>query len=753
MAVEHCPSGQKRLTISPVADGNAALGGKGEIMVLELNRFESFLAQKAENAELCDFTAPEWQGQNDIEIRAEAIRALLLGLPVKLFKSTEERIVGLMGPGLRVGDRAKAIAEPGLQILQARITGTLDLDHASRGNGDPLPHLCLLACRFDNPIILDHARLKGLSLAGSRLTHICAHHAVIEGSVDLSGIHSSEEDVKTGMGGKGQCWVDFHGADIGAAFYADGAELRAPEVRSEEILLVEPQRYALDLGHTEIAGSVVIWRGFSADGGISIELARIDGHVRGLALHAIKGEGAAISARGANIRGDFDLRPRKDGNAETQISMIDGDTDISSVKIAGVLAMGGVQLKGRLFAQSAEIGGGVFLNASNGKKDGKAQTFLFEAKEEVSFSGAKITGSLEMSGAKLEGRLFAQNAEISGGVFLQAESGVKNGKEETFPFTVKEVVWLASARITGQLSMVGARLYGGLHAQGVNIGGSAVLRAVDGKKNGREETFLFTAEKDISLFGAEIGGQLNMRGAQLSGALSAESIQVTGSAFLSSYHGRMSEKRKVFKFISRHVNLWGARIGQGLDMQGAKLKSGVALANVKVGGSILYRTLPDWFGYGKRGSYFELVIASFLMTFICCSVGTNFVTMADKGMSRAEARIWGAILPPKSVMVLDRGTVDTRDIAFSSSPKMILAPGETPCGDQIDPFIYATDLFVPLVDLHQEYRCSISSAPQARPWRIAFMLFEILGWGLVSLVLFIIASIAVSGPGTGASRE
>jgi len=65
---------------------------------------------------------------------------------------------------------------------------------------------------------------------------------------------------------------------------------------------------------------------------------------------------------------------------------------------------------------------------------------------------------------------------------------------------------------------------------------------------------------------------------------------------------------------------------------------------------------------------------------------------------------------------------------------------EIRCGDQADPFLYALDVMIPILDLKQENRCGISGGDHARGWRVFKTLYAILGAIVTSIVI-----LAVSG--------
>jgi hypothetical protein len=720
--------------------GIAEAGGM-TMGVLQLNIFETHMARMAEVAELCDFTAPEFKDANRIELRADAIRALLLGLPVIYDGETVEKVVELRGAGLRL---KKPAAEAGIEVLQAHITGALDLDHASRADGASLPHLALLACVFEEPINLKHARLRGINLAGSHLSHICGQHSVIEGSVDLSGLRATENGPK-GMGDKGQCWVDFSGAQIGATFRATGAQLVAPIVRSPEELEVELPHYALELDHAHLGGSLDLRNGFEADGGVTLELAVIKGHVRARGIRLKAGEWNALVADNAEIRGDVDFRPRVARNGDTIVTVIEGDVVMYSAFIAGYLMLDGVWLDGDLYAIGVSSEGPVFLSAWNGKKDGEDHTYLFKSKQ-ISLYGVKFKRDLVMSGAQLQKGMNAGGAVIDGAVVLQACNGKLDGKNEVFPFTCGADVWLAGTKITGNLEMNGARLEGKLFADNAVIEGDVYLSVWNDTKDIDSEAIPFTAKDDVLLYGFKTTGDLVMSGAQLKQGLNVRNSEIGGGIYLRSVVQKKvkGKQTKILFTADAPVTLWGAVIGRNLNTWGAKFKKGIELRDIEVGGSsYFFPRMQTYLFYGKRRAYLWTFSYVVLASIISCMAGTAMVFAANGGRLEPDS-LWISSQSAPGVMVIDKGTIDTGFQAEAKLNSSLLLAGEKPCGAQIDPVYYAIDLFIPLIDLKQEARCLITSAPKAWNWRLLFSAYSLVGWGLVSWLLFTITSIIVS---------
>ena len=76
------------------------------------------------------------------------------------------------------------------------------------------------------------------------------------------------------------------------------------------------------------------------------------------------------------------------------------------------------------------------------------------------------------------------------------------------------------------------------------------------------------------------------------------------------------------------------------------------------------------------------------------------------------------------------------------TPAFSQAPGytsELPCGDAINPFLYAVDEFIPVLDLRQESRCSVAST--APGWQFASLAYAILGWIVTSLTILTLTGI------------
>lgn len=106
--------------------------------------------------------------------------------------------------------------------------------------------------------------------------------------------------------------------------------------------------------------------------------------------------------------------------------------------------------------------------------------------------------------------------------------------------------------------------------------------------------------------------------------------------------------------------------------------------------------------------------------------------------------------PP--VLVLETSIVNSAVVQGSGTP-VTLTPGlliaasntaaieEMPCGKQIEPLLYALDVFVPALEIHQGSRCGITVESRGYWWRIARAVYAILGWIVTALTVLTVSGV------------
>jgi hypothetical protein len=213
--------------------------------------------------------------------------------------------------------------------------------------------------------------------------------------------------------------------------------------------------------------------------------------------------------------------------------------------------------------------------------------------EIVDLSGAHVGGDLDLSGATLTGGLHP--LDLGDGTLCPSETGPRTTKlalcadglkidqdmvcrrrEGGKPFTADAEVRMFGARIGGELNFIGAQLSNAngwaLSADQLVVGrGMFCSAAGDGQP--------FTATGEVRLLGAHIGGTLEFEGAQLTNdngpALNADGLQVDQDMFC-----RVAEGGRPFT-ATGEIRLPGAHIRGQLDLSGAELHRSLTAINLE----------------------------------------------------------------------------------------------------------------------------------------------------------------------------
>jgi len=238
------------------------------------------------------------------------------------------------------------------------------------------------------------------------------------------------------------------------------------------------------------------------------------------------------------------------------------DADLTSAEIP-LLALPGTWVKS-VSADRANVKGGVFLGEG------------FSAEGEVRLLGAQIGGNLECTGGTFRNAggkaLAADRANVAGSIFLREG------------FSAEGEVRLLGAQIGGNLDCIGGTFKNppqegiegsgkAFNADGANVTGSVFLRQG------------FTAEGEVRLLGAQIGGQLACTGGTFKNpkgkALNADGANVTGGVFLRDGFSAEGE-----------VRLPGAQIGGNLECTGGGFTE-LTAQTATVQGALFWRNVKD----------------------------------------------------------------------------------------------------------------------------------------------------------------
>jgi hypothetical protein len=228
-------------------------------------------------------------------------------------------------------------------------------------------------------------------------------------------------------------------------------DLRSAETRSVHLLdssfegIIRADRINVD-GPLYLRGS-----SFSRE--IRLVGGKINGALDCLGAKLIVKGGNALSADRAKIGGIVNLRTDYDSSGTVlQRFESQGTIRLLGAKINGDLSCSGAKLRvgegNALYADGAEIRGSVYLNLFQNKASGQCEAF--ESTGTIRLLSSQIKGILSCSGAKMrateENTLFADSVRIGGGVFLN------KGFEST------GTIRLLGARIGGDLTFIGAKI-------------------------------------------------------------------------------------------------------------------------------------------------------------------------------------------------------------------------------------------------------------------------------------------------------
>ncbi|WP_369393340.1 oxidoreductase [Streptomyces sp. CG1] len=241
--------------------------------------------------------------QAEVEVRAEAIAALLLGAG------------GDPGPGER----------PALRLTGARVSGRLDLRFAQV----PVP-VVLADCEIEEAPLLYGAALRELVLSECVLPGLVADLAQIDGSCVLSGCRLTGPLRLTRARIRGD--VDLRGSRIGAAgaeaiaaMHADvGGDLLCTnlevtghfrlsgatvggEFDLEGATLSNPGGHALDAYHVQIGEDFTFHPGFSAEGRVILSGASVKAAIGFCGARLSNPGDIALEAVDVNVIRNFDL--------------------------------------------------------------------------------------------------------------------------------------------------------------------------------------------------------------------------------------------------------------------------------------------------------------------------------------------------------------------------------------------------------------------------------------------------------------
>ncbi len=402
-------------------------------------------------------------------------------------------------------EAASRVDPRGIQLLGARIAGPLDLSFANV----PFP-LSMSKCLVTDGINLMSTHLPALYLIGSSVKSISADGVHVEGNVFL----------RQGFTARGE--VGLTGAQIGGDLDCSGGTFKNPPQKD-----VPESGKALNADGVNVKGSVFLREGFSSEGEVRLLGAQIGGALdcpggtfKNPPQKDVPESGKALNADRVDVRGDIFLNKKFTAEGEVRLlgAQIGGDLDCSGGTFKNPPQKDVPESGKALNADGVNVKGSVFLREG------------FSSEGEVRLLGAQIGGDLDCPGGTFKNP--PQKDVRESGKALNADRA--NVKDDVFlneGFTAEGEVRLVGAQIGGSLDCSGGTFENppqkdlpasgdALNADRVDVKGGVFLR--DG----------FTAEGEVRLGSAQIGGDLDCRGGTFSG-LDAYTATIKGNSFWS----------------------------------------------------------------------------------------------------------------------------------------------------------------------------------------------------------------------------
>lgn len=340
--------------------------------------------------------------------------------------------------------------------------------------------------------------------------------------------------------------VQIRGARIDGELSLEFLETRVPILLERCELTDAPVLYWARLGYLSLQGSRMP--------GIAASNVRLDGHLR-LSRAIVDGE---VRLRGAILAGGLLLDGARLTNAGGQALngerlRVTGDLVATRASVVGELMLEYAEIDGRLSMDDARLAapGGTALSANNLRLTGGVSGRRLIAEGEVGLRDAVVGGGVVLTGARLinpGGFALRLSRASTGGVFLSG-----------------------GFRAEGEVRMHGARIGHGMSLDGAilrNPGGAA-LDADRVRVDGDLDANGLAADGTVRLNGASITSTLRLKGAMISGAVSGAAGVLLALDAAAIEVGHVLRCTEGFGCTGR-LNFTSARIGL-LTFDGARL--------------------------------------------------------------------------------------------------------------------------------------------------------------------------------------
>lgn len=547
----------------------------------------------------------------------------------------------------------------GIHIVGASIKGDIDLASCTASDGSGIAKLVLKDCRIDGRLLFSDSTIAGLDLSGSRIVSVEADGGRFKSDVKLDGVLPIVDG--------GEATLSLRGATIEGKLSANAAVFRRKSVAGPP---AHRPGYAFAASEARIAGRVDLI-GACIHGGLTLAAAVVEGDVVARALIVDHGDDEALNLRGARIRGSVYLESAK----HTHTTIV-GRLYLAAAKVEGSVRLHGASLrtavndraKSVIDGRAAQIGGDLSLKAVN------------LAGTNVRLTGIRVEQTLDLAVASAQGVRYDLTAAKIGVLADRGGLGWGAGAEHI----------LMENTTIGRLSEPSAEAAPKL-ADRIKAGVIAApeylfrrMFAVLLSRWRQLQRIVGVYHRDLHLFKKSSSWRLRSEWfrhlVETPGSYEPHAYVEFAKALRSS--GREEEARRLL----RHKRWRYLYERESVVTKPVSFLFGALFA----------------FGYSTSRALVTVLLLIAAGGYATYWANANDLLIIDS-------------TPVSGIAVRDAVRASRAKPGVQSFDLKSGFLAALPCGDAIDPTLYAIDVFVPLIDLRQESRCEPGDAAAGLP--------------------------------------
>jgi hypothetical protein len=226
-----------------------------------------------------------------------------------------------------------------------------------------------------------------------------------------------------------------------------------------------------------------------------------------------------------------------------------GELDLQSVRVTGNLSLRGIQVQGVLDLHDGEVGGSVhfkpyFENLRSSSRTCRARLGKLHA------PGLRANHSLDLRGLTVFGQIILLDASLraihaGASAVHESSAGLKSWQ---LRLCAEGRIDLTSAKVDTDVDLSGARLFKGIYAPNITVGGAFKLQCRSGSRTYIRGCDLMNnpgTRYSAWLVDANIGGYLSFAGALTECGICLDGINVRGDLYLDSIREKVDGRQPI----------------------------------------------------------------------------------------------------------------------------------------------------------------------------------------------------------------